>query len=81
MGRILAWWLGGSDSAIAASVAAFLLAPLLAVPGMLLDWLMPATSEHGASAVATLIGMIICLAAYALVAVKALYHALSGGAR
>jgi hypothetical protein len=81
MGRVWAWWFGGSDSVIAAAVGLFFLAPLLAVPGMLLDWLMPATSEYSAAAVATMIGMIICLAAYALVAVKALYHALSGSAR
>jgi hypothetical protein len=81
MGRVLAWWFGGSDSVIAASVATFLFAPLLAVPGMLLDWLMPATSQYGAAVVVTMIGMIICLVAYALVAAKALYHAWSGKAR
>jgi hypothetical protein len=79
--RLLEWWFGGSDSVIAAAVGVFLLAPLLAVPGMLLEWLVPATSQHSAPVVATMIGMIVCLALYALVAVKALYHASSAMTR
>lgn len=81
MGRVLAWWFGGSDSVIAAAVGLFFLAPLLAVPGVLLDWLMPAKSAFSAATVVTILGMITCLVAYALVAAKALYHALSGSAR
>jgi hypothetical protein len=81
MWRTLEWWFGGSDSVIVAAVAAFFLAPLLAIPGMVLDWLMPATSESSAAVVVTMIGMIFCLAVYALVAVKALYHALSAKTR
>jgi hypothetical protein len=81
MWRFSKWWLGGSDSVIAAAVVVVFLAPLLAVPGMLLEWLRPATSQYSAAIVVTMIGMIVCLALYALVALKLLYHALSAMTR
>ncbi len=81
MWRFLQWWLGDSDSVIVAAVAVVFLAPLLGVPGMLLDWLMPATNQYSTAVIVTLTGMIFCLALYAFVAVKLLYHALSARTR